>query len=321
MLPIMKAVNLVGALVGVTILIVGVSCRRPAPAPALRVFHAAGFAPVIRQIRDTCERDLRLTLVAEGSGSQEACRKVTELGRACDVLVLADNRLVTELLGSTCSWRIDFATDAMVLGVGARAPHVAEAEKDWPGVLRLDDVRLARVDENLGPIGYRTLLTLKLQEHLGSPGLHDQVLARCRITVDDVERLPPLLRIGEIDYAFLYRSTGVAHGIRFIELDKRVNLESPEVEYGQVEVHFAKLKSGVREMVAMRGAPIVWSIVEPRGGTVSELADNFVKYLVSRQTGALESAGFHVLAKPKFHGPRDAYARFADVAEYAGVME
>lgn len=316
----MRCARRTGILVGLGFSAALLSCDREVAAPTVVLFHAAGFGPVVRQIRDACERDLGITLQAEGSGTQEACRKITELGRACDVLVLADNRLVGEILGAACPWRIDFATDAMVLGVGVRAPRVADAERDWPAVILGDDVRLARVDENLGPAGYRTLLALKLQERLGCAGLHDGFLARCRMKMDDVERLVPLLRTGEIDYAFLYRSTAIAHGVRYIGLDKRVDLGAPDGDYGGVEVCFAKLKAGARESVAIRGAPIVWSVVEPRGSASPQRADRLVEYIIAKQAGALEGAGFRALTPPLFHGPRDAYARFSGVAEYGGGM-
>jgi molybdate/tungstate transport system substrate-binding protein len=272
-------------------------------------------------VRDDCERRLRVSLQAEGSGSQEACRKVTELGRDADLLVLADDRLVAGLLGGVCRWRIDFATDALVLGVGTRAPHVAEAEKNWPAVVVRDDVRLARVDERLGPLGYRTLLALKLQERLGSGGLPNGFLARCARGVDDVERLVPLLKHGEADYALIYRSTGLAHGIRFIELDDRVNLAVSGRDYASAEVSFTKLKSGPAASVTVRGAPIVWTLTQPRTSEERAAAAALRDYVLSDPLHALETVGLRALPRPRFYGPSEAFSRFAAVAEYAGELK
>ena len=283
----------------------------------MRVFHAAGFAPFLEQIRDDCQRDLDVVLQTEGSGSQEACRKVTELGRPCDLLVLADNQLVAALLGAACRWRIDFATDECVLGVGTRAPGAEKAEKDWPAAVLVDGVRLARVNEHLGPIGYRTLLALKLQERLGCPGLCERFVGHCGQVVDDVERLPPLLRTGQADYAILYRSTCIAHGIRYVELDPRVNLGSPEIDYTQAEVRFAKLKSGAQEMVAIRGSPIVWSMVRPSGDEDHDPAA-FIQYVVSKKAAELDATGLRPLRRARFFGPDDAYQRFRALADHAG---
>jgi molybdate/tungstate transport system substrate-binding protein len=201
--------------------------------------------------------------------------------------------------------------------VGIRAPAVEKAQKDWADVVQDDQVRLARVNENLGPIGYRTLLTLKLQERLGYPGLHERFVGQCRQVVDDVERLPPLLRSGQADYAILYRSTCIAHGVRFVELDPRVNLGSPDVDYTGVEVNFARLKSGSQETVTIRGSPIFWCVVRPSDGDSNEPAP-FIDYLLSKKTVDLDAAGLRPLRRARFFGPADAYQRFHAVADRAG---
>jgi molybdate/tungstate transport system substrate-binding protein len=283
----------------------------------LRVFHAAGFSPFLEQVRDDCESDLGITLRTEGSGSQEACRKVTELGRPCDLLVLADNQLVATLLSGVCRWRIDFATDECVLGVGVRAPEVEKAQKDWPGVVLDERVRLARVNESLAPLGYRTLLALKLQERLGCPSLHDRFLGKCGRAVDDVERLPPLLRSGEVDYAILYRSTCIAHAIRYVELDPRVNLGSPDVDYSGAEVRFAKLKSGAQELVTVRGSPITWTMVRPSNVGGHDPAA-LIEYLLSKKVGDLDAVGLRAFRKARFFGPADDYQRFRAVTDHTG---
>jgi molybdate/tungstate transport system substrate-binding protein len=300
------------------LLTAGISCRQGENPRVFRLFHAAGFAPFLEQIRDDCQRDLGLVLQTEGSGSQEACRKVTELGRPCDLLVLADNQLAAALLGPACRWRIDFATDECVLGVGIRAPEVEKAQKNWPAVVLDDRVRLARVNESLGPIGYRTLLVLKLQQRLGSPGLYDRFVGKCSLVVDDVERLPPLLCSGQADYAILYRSTCIAHGIRYVELDNRVNLGSPDVDYTQAEVHFAKLKSGAPETVTIRGGPIVWSMVRAADDESHDPA-GFIQYVLTKKAGELDATGFRPLLRARFFGPADVYQRFRAVADYAGA--
>jgi molybdate/tungstate transport system substrate-binding protein len=233
------------------------------------------------------------------------------------LLVLADNQLVAALLGPVCRWRIDFATDECVLGVGTRAPGVEKAQRDWPAVVLDDRVCLARVNENLGPIGYRTLLSLKLQERLGCPGLCERFVGKCSQVVDDVERLPPLLRSGQADYAILYRSTCIAHGIRYVELDPRVNLGSPEADYSHAEVRFAKLKSGGQEMVTIHGSPIVWSMVRPSDGEDHDPAA-FIHYVLSKKAGELEAAGLRPLRRARFFGPADVYQRFRALADHAG---
>ena len=101
---------------------------------------------------------------------------------------------------------MDFATDEVVIGVGSRAKNIAEAEENWVDVLLKKDVRFGRVDENQGPIGYRCLLVWKLQEMYTNMEIYDQLVEKCDTVVDHVTRLTPLLKNGELDYAFVYKS-------------------------------------------------------------------------------------------------------------------
>ena len=188
------------------------------------VFHAASFSPVMNQLGRDLKDDLQIQLRTEPSGSQVVCRKVTELGRECDLMMVADGLLLKQIASSHCNWRIDFAHDEIVLGVGVRAMRVDDAEKNWVSVLKDDDVILGRVDENLAPLGYRTLLVWKLAEKLGNPGLARKLTDKCDKVVDDVSSLAALLTSGDVHYGFLYHSTCINYDIRYISLDKSINL-------------------------------------------------------------------------------------------------
>jgi molybdate/tungstate transport system substrate-binding protein len=286
--------------------------------PVVRVFHAAGLAPFVRVVRDDAERTLHAELQCEASGSVEACRKLASLGRTCDLLILADNQLVRQQVREQCAWRIDFATDEVVLGVGVRAPLVAEAERSWPGVLLREEVRLARADETLSPIGYRTLLVLKLQEREGGPSnLCERFLARQPIKVDDIERLVPLLRSGEADYAFLHRSACVAHGIRFITLDRGINLGAADADYSGVTVEITRQQDGRAEQIRRAGSPAVWTLAQPGKVTPRQVVDACTVYLL-QQKAALAGTGLQPLARARFYGSPAVYRRFEAVAEFAG---
>jgi len=56
-------------------------------------------------------------------------------------------------------------------------------------VLRDTDVSLGRVNENLGPIGYRTLLLWTLKEQQGHPGLKAALKAKTGKILDHVDHL------------------------------------------------------------------------------------------------------------------------------------
>jgi len=285
----------------------------------LRIFHASGLTPVLQAWGDGARKDLGIRLLTEPSGSQAACRKLGELDRDCDIIMVADRSLIKKLLSGRCSWRLDFARDEVVLAVGVRAPHVSAAEEDWASVLTRPEVRIGRVDENQGPIGYRTLLVWKLRERLGSSGLHDALKKKCDKVVDHVTRLIPLLKTGEIDYAFVYRSICVARDVRFIELDDRINLGSGRVDYSRASVAFKGMRGG--GVLTVKGAPIVWALSIPDRGADEELAAEFIAYCLGRKAEALKACGFKPLARPRYFGSEAGFARFAAFAERGGELE
>lgn len=300
-----------------TLCLLVTSCRQNNSQIDIRIFHAAGMAPFLEQLAPRAQHD-GLHLLTESSGSQMAIRKVTELGRACDVLILADPQLIAELCADHCEGRLDFATDSMVLGVGARAPRVPEAETAWQTVILDPAARLARVNETLGPIGYRTLLVLRLAEQIQEAhGLLSNFVKRCELVVDDVERLPPLLTSGEADYAFLYRSTAMAHGVRFIPLDPRINLGSMEQDYQQASVTFSALKAGTPRTVIVTGSPILWTLTIPRSAD-AHAAATFIRWWTRHLPALLESGGLIPIQPPRYSGPATWAARYCPDAVYSG---
>jgi len=282
----------------------------------LAIFLAPCFSPVIDSVRNPAESQLNLKLITETSGSQVAVRKVTELGRNCDLLMLADKSLFKQIASSHCTWRIDFLNDEIVLGVGIRAKRADDAEKNWVQVLLDDQIKIARVDENLGPIGYRTLLVWKLMEPKGYPGLMEKLKGKSEKPVENVENLAVLLKSGEADYGFAYKTTCINNDIRYITLDKDINLSSYQIDYSKAEVRFKKLKSGAEEFVSVKGEPITYSLSIPLNAQNKPGAVKFVKYILSKKD-EFALSGF-TLIKPIFFGNRQDYEPFKDITEYSG---
>jgi len=286
----------------------------------IRILHAAGLTPLLDAIRDDCARDLGLAIENEPSGSQVACRKYAELGKPCDLLMLADPELVATLLAGKASFRIDFATDAMVLAVGARAPHVDQAEQDWPAVLLRDDVDLARADEDQTPTGYRTFLVWRLTEALAGGDLEARLRAKPAQVVDHVTLLTPLLANGEADYAFVYRSICVAQGIRHVELDPRVNLGDPARDYSGARVEIRVRGSGGDRSVTVVGAPIFWCLTVPDEHGLPDDTRRFVAYLLGRKTDVLREMGLVPLTPARLRGARGAPATERALAAFGGLV-
>lgn len=284
----------------IALVLCGVAGCRGGPKRTVRIFHAAGATALLEKLREPVLRDLGIELKLEGSGSQVAARKVTELGRTCDVIVLADADLVARMLSDQCSWRIDFATDAMVLAVGVRAPGVDDAEADWASVVTSQG-RLARVDEVFAPVGYRTLFVWELADATSHPGIAAALRDRTDVVVEDVGRLMPLLKTGQADYAFAYRSTCLASDVRYIELDPAINLSDPDIDYRRASVS-ATLPNG--KTMTFSGQPIIWTLTIPRSAEQPELARELVGYLISR-SDLMREVGFTPIEPARRMGASD----------------
>lgn len=278
------------------------------------VFYAATFSNMMESIK-TENQDFLLK--TEVSGSQMAIRKITELGREADIVMSADKDLFKTIGGETFRSRIDFARDEIVLGVGLRATQVDAAEANWVDVLKSPDVTLARVDENLGPIGYRTLLTWQLKEKLGYKGLEQLLKDKTEKVVDHVSSIAALLKAGDVDYGFLYKSTALKNDIRYIKLEKEINLGSPDIDYSNAQTTFIKIESGKQKTVTAKGEAIICSLSIVNECPNKENAILFIKQWLKKYSNKLQEHGFTEMT-PMFYGEEKDYVPMSEFVKYGG---
>jgi len=119
---------------------------------------------------------------------------------------------------------------------------------------------------------------------------------KCLPLVDDVSRLPPLLHNGDLDYAFLYRSTAAGCDLRSIELDAAVNLGDPAADYRGAAVTFIRLKAGAPETVRIAGGPVLWALAVPENALQPEAAARLAEYLAVKRADLLKRCGFRPLS-------------------------
>lgn len=287
--------------------------------PAVTVFLAPCFSPIMSSIKQPVQKKQTIQLTTEVAGSQMICRKITELGRQCDLIVLADSNLFKSHLAEQVTWRIDFSHDRIVLGIGIRAPYVDEAEKSWISVLQKPEVILGRVDENLGPIGYRTLLTWQLQEQSGYPGLAASLRANTKKQLDHVDHLAALLKNGDLHYAFLYKTTCMQHDIRFIPLDRRIHLGDASIDYSHANVTYKKILNNQQTTQTVTGKRITYGLSIPENSVHAKQAENIVIDLFKNYQSLFNEKGFSTF-KPKFYGSKENYKAFKAIADYAGTF-
>lgn len=180
------------------------------------VLVAGSLQSVARRVGDA-------SVEAHGS---VACRRLLVDGlRDPDAVVLADPRLFEGLAERvTC-----FATNALVLAVDE---SVAESYDDWRDLLADEDRSLGRTDPERDPLGYRTVMALRLT---------DGVDARTVLSRTDVFPETSLLRTleaGGIDAAFAYRNMAVEHDLPYLELPDRIDFSDPALadEYARASV-------------------------------------------------------------------------------------
>jgi molybdate/tungstate transport system substrate-binding protein len=270
------------------------------PKKEIVVFHAASLSRFFVEVGERFERaHPKYKIRAEPSGSQVAARKVAELGLKADLVVVADIRVVDQLLlPSHADWTLGFATNEIVLAHASHSRFTEEVTTaTWPEVLTRPDVRLGRVDPDLAPIGYQALIVWKLTEQKSpeSAGLSGKLAARCspEHVVSDESELVALLESRAVDYAFLYRSTADDHRLKMTELPAEANLGRTDLAsaYDEAEVE-VRMKSGASK-VKIRGAPLLYGLAIPRNAPNPEGALLLTTFILEEEgRAALTRSGF-----------------------------
>jgi len=300
-------------LIGLLLAVVVAGCGRKPSAGGegdisgeLVIFHAGSLAVPFKEIASAFEKDNPgIKVLREAAGSRACARKISDLGRPCDVMASADYTVIdTLLIPEHADWNIRFATNEMTVVYHKASKGSGGINSgNWHEVLMREDVRFGRSDPNADPCGYRAVLTMQLAEkHYGTAGLARKMLQK------DVGYIRPketdllaLLEANEIDYIFLYRSVAEQHGLDRVLLPDEVNLKKPGLAatYKVASVDISGKKPG--ETVTKRGAPMVYGVTIPRNAPNPDAALAFVKFLLASAKGmaVMEKKG-QLSAVPSF---------------------
>jgi len=270
----------------------------------LVVYSAGSLARPFRELLDAFRgRHPAVTPAQENSGSLEAARKLTELGKIPDVLAVADYRVIEDvLLPKYATWYASFARNAMVLAYTDRSIGAAGIDStNWWRVLLKPGVRAGHSDPALDPNGYRTLIVLQLAErYYRQPGLARRLDSAMppRYQRPKEADLTALLQAGELDYAWSYRSLAETSGLRYLSLPKAIDLSDPALakDYEAASVRVPGASRGAGDSLTLRGEPIVYALTIPVGAPHPALAAAFVRFALSAEGRAiLQRNGFVVL--------------------------
>lgn len=286
------------------------------PTPTLTVFNAAALGPPFSEaLRAFAGTPPRVIIAQENAPSLEVVRKVTELGVIPDVLAVADDQLLADLiLPSHATWFVRFGTNALVLAYGPLARFADEiSTANWWQVLQRSGVRVGRSDLRVDPSGYRADMAMQLAEMFyREPGLTERL--RATIPERNIRRaeadLSAHLEVGELDYGWTYENLARAHGLRYVKLPPEIDLSAPALRdwYAQAVVTLPGTASTAS--LTLRGAPIVFALTIPARAPNPALAQAFLRFLLSPDGQAtLKGSGFTPLATPEWVGDVPANLR------------
>src|SRR5687767_7774295 len=174
-----------------------------------------------------------MTVLSELGGSLEQSRKITELGRIPDVLLLVDDDVVAALVPTHLEWYVRFATNRLVVAFAQQA-RVADSitPENWWRLLSRPDIRVGRADPSVAPVGRHTLdMLVRVDAYYGQRGLADSLRARATLKYvrPNATELAALLETGEVDFIIDYESVARQYGFGFMTLPDDL---APAVLYG-----------------------------------------------------------------------------------------
>ncbi len=274
----------------------------------LVVCLAASLSKPMQPVLDSFAARTGTVIQRESGASLEHVRKLTELHRTPDVLLLADAEVIPQfLVPKYATWYAEFARNRLVVAYTARSKHAKEINAtNWATILQRRDVEVGRTDPNLAPAGYRTLLMLQLAErHYSKSGLAKSLEdnAPRRNMRSNAAELAALLAAGELDYIYDYQSVAEANGFRFISLPAPIDLGDANraAEYAAVSVKVRGSTPG--QPLTMKGQPILYGLTVPTGAPHPTAAKRFLDFLTSPSTiAALRAAHVDMLDHPVVAG-------------------
>jgi len=278
----------------------------------LVVFNAGSlakpFSDLLKVFKDTHPD---VVPAQENSGSVEAARKLTDLGKIPDVIGVADYGVIAKLLiPHHATWYATFARNSMVLIYSDQSIGAKEINpQNWWQLLLRPGMRAGRSDPALDPNGYRALMVFKLAEKFyQQPGLAGK-LERAfppRYMRPKEADLTALVQAGELDYSWSYASLARTAGLHYVDLPDEIDLSNPKLadQYAQVSVRIPGERRSGRDSVEFRGEPIVYALTIPTEAPHPRSAEAFVRFALSPEGKAIiKQNGFTLLEQPVLAGP------------------
>ena len=261
------------------------------PSGKLTMFHAGSLSVPLAAMEKAFEAKYPgVDLQREPAGSQKCARKITDVGKPCDIMASADYKVIDKLLiPGYADWNIRFATNQLVLCYTNKSAYADKVNVDnWYEILQKKDVVWGHSDPNLDPCGYRSLMVIQLAEKaLKKPDLYKKLLAnrpKENVRPKSVE-LISLLQTGNMDYAWEYLSVAVQHGLKYIVLPDEINLGNYKYDnvYKQALVEVTGKKPGTHMII--KGKSCTYGVTMIKEAPNPEAAMAFLEYMLAPEGG------------------------------------
>jgi molybdate/tungstate transport system substrate-binding protein len=258
----------------------------------LIIFNAGSLSVPVKELSEAFEKvNTGVRVLPEAAGSVHSARKITDLGRMCDIILSADHFIVSSMLiPEYASWNIRFATNEMVIAYRPEAPFASEINaENWPDILLRDDVIFGRSDPDADPCGYRTIFVAKLaEEYYVRAGLGDSLLGKNKEYIRPKEvDLVALAETEVIDYMFQYRSVAIQHGFLYLELPDEINLSTPDMDDRYSSVSYMIPGETPGSLTEVRGSHISYSGTVLDRAPQKELAMRFFAFMLGDEGKAI----------------------------------
>ncbi|NLA15165.1 MAG: tungstate ABC transporter substrate-binding protein WtpA [Bacteroidales bacterium] len=261
----------------------------------LVIFHAGSLAMPLKALADSFTTMHPGTVFKmEAAGSVDCARKITELGRSCDIMASADYLVIDQLLiPEYASENQYFATNSIVIAFTDKSREADNITADnWYEILLLPHIFYGRSDPHADPCGYRTVFVLQLAEkyYADAAGktpftVHDFTEKDQRFIRPKEVDLLALLGSRAIDYMFIYKSVALQHGLRYIELPPEINLGDSALAEQYARAQLKIRGSSPTDSIIVTGTPIVYSFTIPHNAENPKLAQKFATFLTDPRGG------------------------------------
>lgn len=267
----------------------------------LTIFYAANLISVMNELGQEFNKLYPgIELVTESSSSILAIKKITELNRTCDMVFVADYKLIDKMLvPKYADWGVAFYKDRVVIAFTEKSRYTNEIDsKNWYKILMRPDVKYGYANPNLAPIGYNTLMTWKLADlyysaKINNKTIYEALKEKCPedYVRPDVSELIPTLESMSLDYLFVYQSTAEQHNIKFIQLPEEIDLSNEKFEelYKQANIEITDQK-GTKQIIF--GKPIVFAFTILDDAPNKKAALDFAKLLLSEKGQSIMKRNF-----------------------------